>query len=395
MWMDDILVKCEKLDHFGRGIGYVNDKIIFVPDLLPDEEALVKIVLNKKKYMVGQVIKRMRDSAERILPKCQYENCGCALKNLSYEKTLEYKLDKVREILQKYSGLEVPLETIVPSEVIYGYRDKITLKVHDGKIGYYRNGTHDLLEIDKCVLVSSKMNEIISTLKKMDLSKVHEVVIKDFGEVMIWIKGDLKIDELKKYADSIYINNDLVYGKEYVRAQLGDFAFYVSKDSFFQVNMNVALKLYNKVLESIKGDFEQTVLDLYCGTGTISIFLSKHFKRVIGVEINEEAIRCANLNKELNGADNVDFILADASEIEDVRADIVVLDPPRSGMSEKTIKDVLNIGAKKIVYVSCDPMTLARDLKKLKDEYDLKEVTLFDMYGWTYHVETLCLLERR
>ena len=394
--MEEVLVKCERIDHFGRGIGYVLGKIIFVPNLLPKEEAMVKIVLDKKKYMVGEVIKLVKKSDDRILPKCGYENCGCALKSLKYEKTLEFKKEKVIDILKRYSGLTNVVKEIVPSDNIYGYRNKITLKVKGGRLGYFKNGTNDLIEIKRCEIASHKSNEIISVLKELDLSKVREIIIKDFGEVMIIIKGELDIELLKPLVDSIYMNEKLVYGKENIVASLGEFKFYVSKDSFFQVNTDVALKLYNKVLDYLDVSSGQSVLDLYCGTGTISLFLSKYFEEVVGVEINEEAVKCATLNKNLNNISNVMFICGDVSkEVSGLMAEQIVVDPPRSGLTSAGINDILRINPDRLVYVSCDPMTLARDLKLFKDNYEVKEVTLFDMFPWTYHVESVCLLVKR
>lgn len=394
--MEEVLVKCEKLDHFGRGLGHVSGKIIFVPDLLPDEEALVKITVDKKKYMVGEVIRLVKKSNDRIDPKCPYENCGCGLKSLNYLKTLDFKKDKVIDILKRYGKIEGAVKEIISSDNIYGYRNKITLKVQNGKLGYFKNGSNDLIEINRCEIASEKSNEIIKVLKKSDLSKVKEVIIKDFGEVMVIIKGDMDIEKLKPLASSIYINDNLVYGKENIITRLGEFKFYVSKDSFFQVNMDVALKLYNKVLEYLDNSSGKSVLDLYCGTGTISLFLSKHFDKVIGIEINEEAVKCAFLNKELNNISNVRFICGDVSkEIHHLKADNIVVDPPRSGLTNEGINDILRINPERLVYVSCDPMTLARDLKLLGAKYEVKEVTLFDMFPWTYHVESVCLLVRK
>ena len=390
--MEEVLVKCERLDHFGRGIGRVLGKIIFVPNLFPLEEALVKIVLNKKKYMVGEVIQLIKKSSDRIESNCPYESCGCSLKSIKYEKTLEFKKNKVINILKKYGDLENVVKEIFSSDNIYGYRNKISLKVKGGKLGYFKNGSNELIEINRCAIASKKSNEIIKVLNECDLSKAREIIIKDFGEVMIIINGDMNIELLKPFSDSIYMNDKLVYGKENVIAHLGDLKFYVSKDSFFQVNMNIALKLYNKVLEYL--DSGDNVLDLYCGTGTISLFLSKYFDRVIGIEINEEAVRCANLNKKLNHISNAEFICGDASKkIHHLKfqADSIVVDPPRSGLISDGINDILKINPKKLVYVSCDPMTLARDLKLLKSNYEVKEVTLFDMFPWTYHVESVVL----
>ena len=297
-----------------------------------------------------------------------------------------------KQLVLKYGDLENVVKEIFSSDNIYGYRNKISLKVKGGKLGYFKNGSNELIEINRCAIASKKSNEIIKVLNECDLSKAREIIIKDFGEVMIIINGDMNIELLKPFSDSIYMNDKLVYGKENVIAHLGDLKFYVSKDSFFQVNMNIALKLYNKVLEYL--DSGDNVLDLYCGTGTISLFLSKYFDRVIGIEINEEAVRCANLNKKLNHISNAEFICGDASKkIHHLKfqADSIVVDPPRSGLTSDGINDILKINPKKLVYVSCDPMTLARDLKLLKSNYEVKEVTLFDMFPWTYHVESVVL----
>ena len=394
--MEEVLVKCERLDHFGRGLGHVSGKIIFVSDLLPNEEALVKIVLDKKKYMVGEVVQLIKKSGNRIIPKCGYDKCGCALKCLDYFKTLEFKKEKVTDILKRYGEIEGVVKEIIPSGNIYAYRNKITLKVKDGKIGYFKNGTNDLIEISRCEIASEKSNEIINILKGSDLSEVREVIIKDFGEIMLIIKGDMDIEVLKPLVSSIYINDNLVYGKENIIANLDDFQFYVSKDSFFQVNMDVALKLYNKVLEYLDKALGKSVLDLYCGTGTISLFLSKYFDEVTGIEINEEAVKCAFLNKKMNNVSNVRFICGDVSkEIHNLKADNIVVDPPRSGLTIEGINDILKINPDRVVYVSCDPMTLARDLKLLKEKYIVQEVTLFDMFPWTYHVESVVLLSQK
>ena len=389
--MEDVLVKCERLDDFGRGLGYVFSKVIFVPNLLPGEEALVNVVLDNKKYMVGEVKELIQKSPLRVMPKCAYENCGCALQNLSYSKTLEYKKNKVNMILRKFASVDMVLD-IVPSDKVFGYRNKITLKVKDGKIGYFKNGTNELISIKGCALASDNINKVISVLDGLDLSLVKEIIIKDFSEVMIIIDGNMDITLLKPLASSIYMNGKCVYGNEFIKAKLGEYNFYVSKEAFFQVNMDVALRLYNKVLEYLSPSLDEEVLDLYCGTGTISLFLSKYFKKVTGVEINKEAVICANLNKKLNKVTNVSFICGDASEkIHELKASKVVVDPPRSGLTKRSIQDILCLKPLKLVYVSCDPMTLARDIKLLEEMYEVQNITLFDMFPWTYHVES-CVL---
>lgn len=390
----ETLVDCEKLDHFGRGMGKVEGKVIFVNDLLPGEEALVKVVSNKKKFMVGEVVELKEKSLDRICPKCPYDKCGCALKNLDYEKTLEYKKSKVEEILKRFGDVDTDIKEIISSDKIYNYRNKITLKIKDGKIGYFKNNSNDLLEIGKCLIASSKINKIINVIKKEDLSKAFEIIIKDMDEVMIIIDGEIDISNLKQYADSIYMNDKLVYGKEKILNHILDYKFLVSKKSFFQVNNNITEKLYLKILE-YAGHGKQ-VLDLYSGTGTISLFLSQHFEKVIGIEINKEAVDCAEENILLNEVNNVEFLCGDANKlVKQANADVIVVDPARAGLMNDGIENILSIRSSKVVYVSCDPVTLARDLKELKKVYDVKEITLFDMFPWTYHVETVVLLIRK
>ena len=185
--MDEVFVECEKLDHFGRGLCHVSGKIMFVPNLLPLEKAFVRVISDKRKYMIGEVVRLVKKSDDRIEPKCGLVNCGCAIKAMNYDKTLEFKKNKVTEILKKYSGLDGVIKEIIPSENVYFYRNKITLKVKDGKIGYFKNGSNELIEVKKCFLASEKMNKIIGVLNELDLSKVKEIVIKDFDEVMIII----------------------------------------------------------------------------------------------------------------------------------------------------------------------------------------------------------------
>ena len=387
-------VYAEKLDNFGRGIVYQNGKITFVKNLLPCEKADIEIVLDKKRYALGKVVRLLEKSSDRVDPKCPYENCGCMLKHLDYLKQLEYKESKVKDIIYKFSGM-VPKFNPIVYEDCWNYRNKITLKISNGTC-YCKPGTNNMIKIDSCFLVSDKVNEIIKVLNTLDLSKAQEVVIKEFNGIMLIIDGYLDISLLKTLVNSIYLNGKLVYGAEYITTLIKDLTFYISKDSFFQVNKYLTENLYDVAIEYCGNDKSKKVLDLYCGTGTISLLLSKYFKEVIGIEINKEAIKCANLNKKANNIDNVSFVCGDASKkIDDLKADIVVVDPPRSGLTNKGIKDIIKINPEKIVYVSCDLVTLARDLGILKEKYNVLEITPVDMFPNTYHVETVTLLERK
>lgn len=391
--MDKYLVKCKKIDDFGRGIAFLDGKVMFIPDLLPNEEAYVIKTLDKKKYSLGKVVSFVLKSDDRVLSKCKNDDCGCSLKHLKYEKALEYKNEKVKNIFKKFASLDDVVLKIVYGDKKWNYRNKVTLKVK-GKCGYFKNNSHEFVPIDRHELAKEDINNIISILNKEDLSNVSEVIIKAYDEIMVVIKGYMDISNLKKPVSSIYMNDKLVYGSKYIYNHIGDLKFLVGPEAFFQVNDDVTLMLYNKVLDYLPKDKNKTVLDLYCGTGTISLFLSKYYKNVIGIEINKDAYLCANLNKEINDIKNVNFICGDVSkEIDNLKADIVVVDPPRAGLSKEGIRDILKINPEEIVYVSCDPVTLARDINLLNG-YKVVSDTPFDMFPMTYHVENVCLLKR-
>lgn len=391
--MNNVLVKITGLDHLGRGIGRVNGKIIFVKNAYIDEEVIVKVTKEKKKFLEGEVISFEKKSPYRIDPKCSILNCGCALKHIPYEKQLIFKQDKIKNIIERFTGLKDVVKDIIPSDDVYNYRNKVTLKVKE-KLAYSENDSHNLICINRCELLDEKINKAINEINKIDLKGVSEVMIRSFDETMICFKGNVNYESLKD-TSSIYINEKLVFGKEKISAKLGDFNFLVSDKAFFQVNTKMAFKLYKKVEEIITKDKTKTLLDLYCGTGTIGIFLSNHFKKVIGIEINEKAVMDAKENAKINDIENCEFYVGNLDYGLKEKADIIVVDPPRKGLSEKTIKDILNINPEEIIYVSCDPMTLARDINYLKENYIVEEIIPLDLFPHTYHVESITKLKRK
>lgn len=387
-------VVCERLDDFGNGVCHVSGKVLFVSNLLPFEEAKVRVILEKKKYMVGEVVEILKKSKARVTSRCPYENCGCVFMNLSYEDTLVYKKNKVISLLKKFASIDLDNVEIIGDLNGYGYRNKVSLKVHNGKIGYYKNGTNDLIEIDRCLILSDRINEIIGVLKNEDLSNVNSIVIKDMDDILIDIDGFMDFSNLKSHVSSIFMDGKCVYGLDKVPCSLMGYKFLVSKDSFFQVNKKITEKLYSKVLEyAVTGD---KLIDLYCGTGTIGTILSKNYKEVIGIEINKSAVECAEENMKINNIKNMSFMCGDANKLcKGLRADTVVVDPARAGLSSLGVRNILEINSKRIVYVSCNPVTLARDLKELSSNYELKDICLFDMFPWTYHCESIAVLVKK
>lgn len=382
----------EKMDNQGRGIGYLNNKIVFVPNTLVGEEVDIEIVKDKKNYSEGRVLKYLKTSVDRIDALCPYyELCGgCDLQHLTYQNQLKYKQNKIENILK----LEV--NNIISSEQ-FNYRNKITLKV-DNHLGYYKKQSHEIVSIDNCLIADEKINCLITKINQLDLSKIEEVIIKKsyyFDEVMIVFKGDINYEPIKNIVSSIYLNDKLVYGKEFIKDKIGNLEFIISPNAFFQVNTKQTYKLYSEIKRLLNLKREDKLLDLYCGSGTIGMFLSDSCKSVLGVEINKYSISDALKNKELNNIQNISFINADASVVKYNDYDAIVVDPPRSGLDKVAVNKLLNSNCPKIVYTSCDPITLKRDLDILTTKYNVVEVTPVDMFPNTYHVECVCLLNKK
>lgn len=403
-------LKIERLDDQGRGIGKVNDKTIFVSNILIDEIVDVKITNIKKKFMEGEVVKYIEISNKRIKPICKYfEDCGgCDLMHMSYDDQLKYKQDKVKRIINKFSNIDSNLVTdIIGSKNNLNYRNKITLHINNG-IGLYQRKSNEIIKIDECLITDKRINDIIKLINdNISINNIKEIIIKaskNTNDLMLIfdansIDKEKIIDVCKNKVTSIMLKKDnnyyLVYGKDYIIEKIGNFKFMISADSFFQVNTNQAEILYNKVLEYADLSKDDYLLDLYCGTGTISLYLSNYVHKVFGIEINKYAIKNAFKNKEINNIDNAEFICSDVSKLVnniDFKPTVIVVDPPRSGLDKVTINYILNGNVKKVVYVSCDPITLARDLSLLNEKYEVKKITPVDMFPNTHHVECVVLL---
>lgn len=392
--------KIERLDNFGRGISYCDDKIIFIENALHNEIVDAEITYFNKKYLEGKVNSIEIKSEDRINPICQYYDIcgGCNLLHMNYDNQLKFKYNKVTEIVHKYLKEDVLINPVVSSKLL-NYRNKASFKVNN-KLCYTKRKSNDLVQVDYCYLNDDKINEIVKIFNSFELNSIDDVLIKcGNNDVMVVINGEISCDIinlLKDKSSSIYVNEKLVYGKPYIESKIGNYKFVVSPKSFFQVNSYNVKNLYDLVLKyaNLKGD--ETILDLYCGTGTIGIYLSSKASRVIGIEINEQAIMDANINKELNNVKNISFICNTTSNINDIikeNFDLIIVDPPRSGLDKNTVDYIMNSGVNKVIYVSCDIMTLMRDLNILKNKYNIKEMTPVDMFPNTYHVECVCVLK--
>jgi len=397
------IVKIENINHQGSGITKINNKITFIPKTITGDVVEIKITKEHKNYNEAKLIKIIEPSLDRIEYTCPYyDKCGgCHIAGLPYEQQLKIKQDKVKNIFKKYNGIEINPE-IVSSPSNLHYRNKVTLQVSNNTIGFYEEKTHNIIPIKECLLLTDKMNSIISLLEKMDINFITRIVIREIeSKIMINILGTINKEEviniLKDKCSAIYINSKLVYGEKQLIETLDNYKFIISPESFFQINVPQTINLYKQILEYANPTKEDKILDLYCGTGTIGIFLSKYCNKVLGIEINPSSIENANNNKKLNNIDNITFKLGDVSKVLDLnyKADIIVVDPPRSGLDKHTIKTILELNPKKIVYVSCDPITLSRDINLLKEKYELESIKLFDMFPQTYHVESIVLLNNK
>ena len=383
----------QKMDNQARGITYHNDKIVFVNNALPKEDVEISIILDKKRYSVARVTKYNKTSVSRIKPKCKYYGIcgGCQLEHISYQDELEYKKDYLNDI---FKALGIKIDKIVSSND-YGYRNKITLKVDNNKTGYNELNSNKIINIDECLIANKLINEKIKYLSLIDKNKVNEVIIKSFdNKVMLVLNGDndINISKLVNNFDAIYINDKLVSGDRIITT-INNIKYYIAPNSFFQVNSNIAEKMFNYIKDICKNKKSSRVIDLYCGCGSISLIIADIVDYVYGVELNKQSIIDANENKLLNNISNVEFKCDTTDNIEDINDfDTMIVDPPRSGLSKKVINKILSSNIKNIIYVSCDPITLKRDLILLKDKYNIDNITTFDMFPNTYHVENVCTL---
>lgn len=393
----------ERFDYFGRGITHIDGKITFVENALPNEKVEIQITKEEKKYNEAVVSKFISKSDHRVESKCPFfEECGgCQLRNLSYNDSIQYKKGKVIDILKKYADVEIEPKIIKSKNKDY-YRNKIELKVREGKVGYFKKGSHDIIEIDRCLNAEKSINSLILNISDLNI-KNGDITIKTnyLGEIILIIKSNdnqnVDIEHLinKNKLVGIIYNDEIIYGSDHFIESINDMLFKESYNSFFQINRNVTEELFNIINKNISSD--DIVADLCSGVGTLSIIASLNAKKVYGLEIVPNSIRDSLINKQMNKRDNIEFIEGDAfkllKDLSGVNA--IIIDPPRSGISKEGIKNITDKNVDKIIYISCNPLSLARDLNILKENYRVKKSYVLDMFSYTYHCETIIVLERR
>lgn len=436
----------EILDHGmeGEGIAKIEGYTMFVKGALKGETAKIKVLKANKDYGFGKLIEIKKTAKHREEPICpSFGKCGgCHLQHMNYEAQLDFKTNLVKNTLKKQLGYEVSVEPIIGMGIPYHYRNKVQYPVVNGKIGFYAGRTHAVVENKECYIQNQKADKlaknVFEIMKANGISTYDEktgkgllrhiivrIAIHNNDQMMlVLVTNHEKIENEKKILKEILSNYPEVktiiqnintrkdnvilgekcitlYGEGYIEDYLGDYKFKISPLSFYQVNPVQTEILYNVAKDFAELTGKENVFDLYCGIGTISIFVADKAKNVFGVEVVEQAIIDAKENAEMNEKKNIEFICGKAEEIipqkyqEGKIADVVFVDPPRKGCDEKLLETLKEMKARKIVYISCNPATLARDLKYLTENgYEIEKVQPVDMFPETNHCECICALKR-
>ena len=446
---DCFTVSIEDMSEDGSGIGKLDGYIWFIKDAVKGDVVEAKAMKMKKSYGFARLMRVITPSPDRIEPACPVaRQCGgCQLQAMSYESQLKFKENKVYNNLRRIGGFtDIPFLPIMGMDEPWRYRNKAQFpfgRNKNGEIvtGFYAGRTHDIIPQEDCLLGVEENKKILESIKEYMIEnhvapyeeKTHQGLIrhalirKGFktGELMVCViingkklpHSEKLVEKLCRFdgmtSISYSINTDKtnvilgkelvnLYGPGYITDYIGDVKYRISPLSFYQVNPVQTEKLYGTALEYAGLTGGEVVWDLYCGIGTISLFLAQKAKKVYGVEIVPQAIDDARENAKLNGLDNVEFFVGKAEEVlpeqyekNKVYADVIVVDPPRKGCDEQCLNTIVTMAPKRVVYVSCDSATLARDLKMLCEKgYEVEKVRCCDMFGWTTHIETVCLLSK-
>ena len=430
----------------GEGIAKINDFTIFIPGAIKGEKVKVIIVKVLSSHAFGKIVEIINTSNSRKEVDCTtYKRCGgCNLRHINYADTLNIKREIVQNLVNKTLKNEVKVKETIGMDKPFYYRNKAQYPVGKDKenkpvMGVFANRTHEIIPINKCYIQNEQTEEIakyaFELWNKNNLSIYDEKTRKGLlrhivtkigiktNEIMLIlvINGDKFKDEegfvrniINKYPNVKTIvknintkntnvilgdKNVKLYGDGYIKDRLGEYIFKISPLSFYQVNPIQAEKLYNIGVQATKINKDDVVFDLYCGLGTISIFMAKYAKEVYGIEIVDEAVKMAEENASLNNVENTKFISGDVEivldeliNIKHIIPDVIMIDPPRKGLDNKSIENIMKIRPNRFVYISCNPATLVRDLAKFENMYDVQEIQPVDMFPWTSHVECVAVL---
>ena len=435
--------KCIDYSHNGKGVIKIDGEVLFVDNLIIDEEATIMVQYKRAQVYYGKIVKLLTKSVYRVEEYCNVcGSCGgCQFGKLLYEKTLDFKSKRVEVLLSSIYNKKIP---IIENHSKLGYRNKIIIqtKTFSNKkfFGFYKEGTHDIVDINECSLVKNEINTFMKFIKPLlinsnlsfydessnqglikalavrfsDFTKellVTLIVTKYSKEIFNDLFANIKKNKDKYRVSSLTVNinpqtNNILFGPRtihifghgHIEEQINGYRFKLSTTSFFQVNTIDATVLFSEAIAMAKLSKNDIVIDAYCGVGTIAILASKYCQRIIGVDIVSSAIIDANMNKKDNNISNIDFVCQDINSYilnNKHFFDCVFVDPPRKGLDTTFIEVLLTILPKKIVYISCSPETLTRDLLLLSSHYEIIDVKLVDMFAYTYNIESIVALQRK
>ncbi|MTI95783.1 MAG: 23S rRNA (uracil(1939)-C(5))-methyltransferase RlmD [Firmicutes bacterium] len=438
---DKPTVKIESISHQGEGVAKVEGYTVFVPFAAPEDVVTVEIISVQKDYGRG-LIQEIVETGKRIDPKCQwFGQCGgCNLQHLDYEEQLRIKTETTKTSLERIGGVDPALVRDTLPTRSWNYRNKMQapVAVYEGRptAGLYRPRSNELVPVEECAIQHGPNNqltritaEVARECKLVPWDGLLRHIVTRHSEatgqsLLVLVVAKLQFPGREQFLrklrqalptlETLVLNQnphptnvimgskeEVIWGPGYIIDTLGDMKFKISARSFWQVNNQGALKIYEQVKKYAALQGSEVVLDVYSGTGSIGLYIAKHAQKVIGIENNKSAVNDARFNAQLNAIDNAEFHLGYAERTlpklanEGLRADVVILDPPRKGCAPMLLDAVAQADPQRIVYVSCNPATLARDLKMLKElGYETREAQPVDMFPHTSHVETVVLMSR-
>ncbi len=432
----------------GEGVAKIDGFTIFIPGAIKGEKIKTKIVKVNSSHAFGIIEEILEKSENRVAPDCPtYKRCGgCALRHMNYDATIKLKEASVKSTLKKALGREIELDEVIKMDDPFFYRNKLQYPVgrknEKAVLGVFAERTHEIIETKECLIQDKLSQEIANDIiefvndnnievydEKSLTGSLRHIIIrygKKTKEVMVTLVTNkekiekekelidfltTKHKEIKTIVKNINSKNtnvilgdyeEVLFGDGYIYDYIKDYKFKISSRSFYQVNPVQTEKLYQKAVDYAELSGKETIFDLYCGIGTIGIFASKNVDKIIGIETIKEAVDDAKINAEINNIENAEFFAGDVEKVlpellekRNISADVIFVDPPRKGCDDVAIKTMLKIEAKKIVYVSCNPATLGRDLKKLEEKYEIKKISICDMFPYTSHCESIAVLERK
>ena len=432
---DEIIVDIIDYGADGEGIAKVNNYTIFVNNALKGEKLKIHVTKALTNYAYAKIVEIIKKSNYRIEPDCQtYKRCGgCSLRHVDYNETLKIKKLKVENLVNKMLENPIQVNETIGMKNPYFYRNKTIYPINQNReIGFYTNRSHNIIPISECKIQSKVSQEIANYIasnykgtiynEKNQKGSLRNIMIREAFQtkeiMVVLVQTDDKIyinlnNLISKFHQikTVIINinkantnvvlsqkNKIIYGEGFITDKLGEYSFKISPNSFYQVNPSQTEKIYQYAIKQAKLSKKTILCDLYCGIGTIGIFASKYVKKVYGIEIVSSAIENARENAQLNRIDNIEFIEGDVKFAfdkilkENIQPNVVIVDPPRKGLDKKTIENLCKLKLQRLVYISCNPATLVRDLKELSTTYNIKSIQPFDNFCYTSHVECCSVL---